>query len=237
MGKAIEGFRNISCSIAEPIADALDTMVRENKSFLKTHLVARFGYLGLASWSFITRILDTAYGVILSPGAIITGGAYTPLFKRTMAHLDSACKMFPRSYFFLLKTLNPHAEFIEEKPGAETPRIPLKGDGFIAQFVQEKLKEVADRLSEKDRSFFNRHVTSRLTYLLLLSAMPVVRLADTLIGLIAALASFAMLGKCASCNHLAFRALRPTALIKDTIYYTVKVINPWAGKKKERKDF
>jgi hypothetical protein len=63
----------------------------------------------------------------------------------------------------------------------------------------------------------------------------ITRLVDGIIGVIAAVLSFLTLGKVASINNVAYRALQAPGIVKDLFKCTIKFINPWAGVEKVRK--
>lgn len=198
------------------------------KGGVKKHVGARLAYFLGAPVTLIGRIVDVAAGIFLGLGAIITAGKCKPIFEGAVVELDSASKIFPRFYVYLIKTINPSAEF---KSNDATIHVPLEGDGYIAKFAHEELERLAGLVSTK--GIFNRHVTARLIFFLLIIVSIITRIEDTVIGAAAVVASFLTLGKIASINHLAFRAFRPTAIVKDLFYYTVKMINPWAGMKED----
>lgn len=236
-------YFNLTYSFEKPAENYIEeNWVHSNDTnFFKKQVGARVGHLALTPWSAVTSVADTIVGFGAGLAAIATQGKHKPTFKFAIEHLDSSKKIIVRPYVNLLKTLNPEAKFsgsISNAPyvhrymayvtGQKDAFITGDGDGFITSYVSEFLKDVARSCYNSD-SFLKRHIASRLTYALLAVSSVITRLADGIIGVVAATLSFITLGKEESINNLAYRALQAPGIVNDIFYCTIKLINPWAG--------
>ncbi len=239
-------YVNLAKALEAPLKGYIaETCVHsEDTNCFKKHVVARVGFLALTPWSLATSTADILIGIGAGIAVIGTAGKQKEAWDFAMNHLNSSRKIVVRPYFDLLMALNPQAKFsgsIDNMPyvqrqtatlmGQKDAFITVEGDGFITHYVSEALKDVARNCYNSD-NFLKRHVASRLTYLLLVISSVITRLMDGIIGVMAAILSFATFGKVESINNLAYRGLQATGIVQDVFYCTTKIINPWAGTKK-----
>lgn len=207
----------------------------------KKHILARSAHLILAPASLIPVAVDTIIGLGAAIGTLFTFGKHVPTYRITFNHLDSARKFLVYPYVNILRTINPEAIFSGniEAASYQTTRsthsssyqakmLSWKGVGLIGGLVFAILKKSAGECYNS-RYFLNRHVSSRLTYILLAVACVVTRVADGIIAVPAVGLSILTMGKFESLNNLAYRTLQFPSIINDLFYCTIKFINPWAG--------
>lgn len=94
---------------------------------------------------------------------------------------------------------------------------------FITNYLGERAAEF-----KSSESFFKRHVVSRLTYALMVMASLVARVADGIIGVLAAVGSFCYLGTNEQLNVTAFKGFQAVTNLRDIFIYSIKCMNPWA---------
>ncbi|MCB1117705.1 MAG: hypothetical protein KDK50_03880, partial [Chlamydiia bacterium] len=207
----------------------------------KKQFLARGCTLALAPCCAIVSIADTVLGIGASLATISTLGMHRPTCRFALCHLDSFRIIIAQPYINLLKSINPevkltsntfsnnaHTRYLQSLVADKYPKIGASGDGFITDFAHESLKDVARYFYNSD-GFFKRHIATRLTYVLLAISSVITRIADGIIGVIAAPLSFITFGKVESINNLAYRALQTPGIIGDIFYCGIKFINPWAG--------
>lgn len=214
------------------IIDAAQRHVAQHfvKQESKFNLQARAAYLALAPASVLVGTLEVAAGTLNAATTILTGGDYKS-YKSTMAHFAKSELIFLGSYKSLLKTLNLKAI------------TPQQGD--LSFLANERAREV---MSEKNfagldalRSFAieqvrsdnvaSREFTSRLSFAVLAVASLITAFVCNLIGGIAAVASFAFLGKVDAVNAVACVFLDKAAKHGSCglAEGVMKMINPRAG--------
>ncbi len=234
-------YENITYSLAKPIASYISSNLSNSSeaSFYKKEILARGGYLLLAPLSIVTSLADTIIGVVLGVASIATAGKEKRIYNCTLDHLQSGRKIVVRPYVNFIKALNPEAKFsgsienmdrmtrlfAEERKDAF---ITGDGDGFITDFVFDKLRSHAQKCYNSN-NLVSRHIGARLSYGLLALSCLVTRAVDGLIGVPSAIISCLTFGKIESINNLAYRGLQFPGVIKDLFYCSVKIINPWAG--------
>lgn len=202
----------------------VDNSSTTNDSFLKSQVLARAGFLASIPSSTITSAVNMIVGVGAGFATIVTGGKCSSSFRLAMDSLDNSQKTVSVLYMNFLKTLNPQARFVNHSKAF----ITADGDGFITNQISTALKALAlNYLSSEN--VFKRHIASRLTYALLAISSVVTRVADGIIGSVAAVLSLLTLGKVESMNNLAYRGLQIPGIIKDLFYCAAKIINPWTG--------
>lgn len=196
----------------------------------KKELLSRACYLGLAPTAAIISIVDTAIGAVSGVATIATGSCCREVYEFTFQHLRSSRQLLASPYRNLLKTFNPEAVINEkiETENSSGVKSMVVANGFITHEVQSYLKKMARNYYQSDDGL-EKHVASRLTYFVLAIASIITRVVDGIIGILAAIASFVILGSYEPLNNLAYRGLQTTGLIEDLFFCTIKILYPRAG--------
>lgn len=208
-------YFNVSRTILNPINTSLrKNWVNSNQAnAFEKQFLARGAYLGLAPLSFVTHVIDTVIGIGSGAGAIVTGGTQEAVNVFASNHLCASKSLLAIPYIYLLKAINVTAD------------VNPTGDGIVADFVIDSLKDIANDCLRSD-NIFTRHVTSRLSYAVLAISALVARTVDGVIGVIAALFSFFTVGRYEFFNSLAMNGLGATGIINDLFCCTIRFINP-----------
>ncbi|MGD2169511.1 MAG: hypothetical protein PVI40_04655 [Chlamydiota bacterium] len=213
-------------------------------NFLKNQVLTRIGFLALIPYATITSAVNMIRGVGAGFATIVTAGNHLPSLRLAMNDLNSSQRIVSKVYMNFLKVLNPQAQFTSKEPRTSPGSIyrhltvnsnafiTADGDGFITDHISSGLKSLA-RSYLSSENVFQRQIASRLTYVLLAVSSVITRVADGVIGSVAAVLSLLTLGKVESINNLAYRGLQIPGIVKDLVYCATKIINPWTGVKEK----
>lgn len=236
-------YININCSSIKPTRNYIEeNWVHSNQTnFFKKQILARATFLVLAPSSLIIGAVDTIVGLGAAIGSLCTLGKHKPIFEAAISHLASSDKLVALPYLNILQTINPAATLmgdlsnepeeirsLAESRGFVPAMISADGNGFITDRAIHSLKTIAKSCYNSE-NFLKRHVSSRLTYVLLAISCVVTRAVDGIIGVAAAALSILSMGQFISLNNLAYRSLQTTGIISDLFYCTIKFVNPWTG--------
>lgn len=194
--------------------------IRET-SFFAEHIVARCSHFFLIPLSIIAGAFDSLGGIFLGIPMILTAGRFPKLNKYAFEQLYGSGEILAGPFRYLLKTLDPDIKF---SFGNEFS-IPAGGIGFITHYVLDALTLKAYSFLNST-SFFERHIISRLTYVLLGIACLVTRVVDGIIAIPITLLSLFFLGRVKWLNNIAFRALQVPNIIGDLFLCAMGIIDP-----------
>ena len=139
-----------------------------------------------------------------------------------------------KPYYHLVKTINPAAKFtcLEEDSRfldlddyIEPAMISGKGDGLITN-VWKGFQSTITRDLLESKNFFKKEILSRLSHFVAIVAAVITRVADAILGAIAAVLSLITLGNFHTLNNVAYRGLQAPAIINDILFHTRKILNP-----------
>lgn len=180
--------------------------------------------------TFVTTVIDTfagaGEGILGLPMALLREMGIIKDFARAVID-DSSKRISCSNYIIatpfrnLLQTINPKVLRWDNTSN----EIPLKGIGLITQKVHNAVRDLTST-----KSSLYRHTISRLVYLLAPIAYTIARIADGIIGLVAApfavLFSILFCGRWESLNNVAYRGLQAPGLIYDLYRCAIGFINP-----------
>lgn len=190
--------------------------------------------INFAGRYFLSSTADTAIGLGFAIGSIFTMGMNQKTWEGAKKHLFCSRLICSESYKYLLKALNPQAEFpkIQEQTFLDIPRnnpcVDLQGNGLFADRVHRFLRPRCKALARSE-NIMARHLGARGSYALMAIALIVARLFDGVIGVGAAVVSIATFGKWGSLNNVAYRGLQATGVVKDLFICISRFFNPTAG--------
>lgn len=193
-----------------------------SRNIIKNQIFSRTTSLALLPCSLVTGIADTVLGTAATAASILTLGKFEGISKFAARHIASGIITNP--YVFLLKTINPNAQFTTHNNAL----ISAEGRGFIAKEAYDFFA-IMEYKCQRSESLIMNYLGSRITSAVMAIACVVTRAVDGVIGIIAAAFSLLTLGKVESFNNLAFRGLQITDVINDLLYCTLKVFNPELG--------
>ncbi|MBA3956816.1 MAG: hypothetical protein H0X51_00260 [Parachlamydiaceae bacterium] len=185
-------------------------------------ILFRGGKLGLAGLSVVCNSTDLLRGLIFGIGTLLTAGLHSNTYSRSMKYLSSSNYIAAETYLHLLSAVNP--DYANSRDCLLSP----DGHGIIAVVVDKHFRKFATKCNNSPNLFVNQ-VVCRLTYLSLILAQIICRVADGVLGVIGMAFSFMTIGKITFFNRLAFRGLQAPGLLRDIFYCTTKCLNPKAG--------
>jgi hypothetical protein len=193
-------------------------------NFAMTHIAARIAHLLLAPASIFPCTIDTIAGLSAGAASLVTFGLISPCVNFAANELHAIGGLISNPFANLLRTINPHAEFIPTR---------VRGDSAISRAISEiplaeTISETADR-NAHSASFFKRHVLSRAFYAMTAVTAIVSRTALAILAAPAVVLAALTLGTDRNINSFASTALRAPALVSDLIMCGIKIINPRAG--------
>lgn len=131
--------------------------------------------------TIIPFAVDTLPSIITTPLSCLTAGKVTFINKIAREHSNSSNDIFFDSYIGLISIINP-------KITRGDYSTKTKSSGLITSRVVEKLFEKAKNLNlEKKSSFCKKHIFSRVLFALGGILSIITKIADAVLGLIAAL--------------------------------------------------
>jgi len=194
----------------------------------EAQFLARAGYFVLMPLSIITCAIDTIIGIGFGLANIFTGGTRKGTAAHTKNFLESSIYIIAEPYQCLLQLVNPRAGFEPDCGDYFFSTNPNCEDSFLTEIVREFLCDKAEEYRGSDNSFFKRHIASRLTYALLTISLVISRIADGVIGVVAAPFAVLTFGKFEILNNLAFQGLKTPGIISDLVLNITCTVNPWA---------
>lgn len=221
------------------LLDRVDNFANAYKGYNKSTFSAENNWARAKSFvcvpgSFVASILDTCRGV---PEGLIAGLPIAVLremgyanklaeevFLDAEKHISHSRLIVADPFKHLLQTINP--KVLRNDEGC----ISMDGDGFIASGVGAVVESLT-----KTKSSLYRHTVSRLVYALAPIALVIARIADAIIGLVAAPLALLSCGirPVPFLNHLAYRGLQAPGLISDLYQCAIGFINPPDVQKKD----
>jgi hypothetical protein len=210
-----ENLTNRFIKFAKPITDRC-SKISKNSNWKDRYVVTRLGNLAVGVPKTIITVADTVLGIAGSGVALATLGFNSGINQTAWNHLRTSKRLILTPYLTLLRTINPNTGI-----GSET----MKKSGLISHYVRTSLRALAQNCY-KSENLLKKHVASRLTYALMGIVSIITRLADGIIGSIAAIFALLTLGMIKPLNRIACRGLQFPALINDLFYSTIKVLHP-----------
>lgn len=193
-------------------------------TFFKKQVAARGAYIGLSALTLAVASIGACVKLGAGTLNILSAGKYPSLHNFTI-RLNPFNLLLADPYSHFISAFNLH-HFTEEAC------ISFRGNGLFPEIIRKPFtKPLNEHLNTCLGSdiFFKRHVSSRLTILLLGVALATARVADAILAVPVTLLSLVTLGTIPSVNNLAYRTLQAPAIISDLLHCTVKFINPFAG--------
>jgi hypothetical protein len=178
-------------------------------SFINSQILSRIAYAALAIFDLLIKVTLIPVGLILGSISILSGGKYLTNYAKEALSLTKSLISSP--FFHLLKTVNPKAK--------------IKKTQLLTQLVKKQLIQTATDF-EKSNNFLSAQIASRLTYGAMAISVLATRTIDGLVGVTAAVASFATFGIFENVNGLAQQGLKFPGVISDLYKCTLKIINP-----------
>lgn len=180
----------------------------------RRQVLSRGAYLALVPTTFITRALDTIIGMGIGIGAVCTLGKNENILRKAFNFLYSSHQLIEDPFCNFLKAINIEAK-LHRKP--------------YQFYIPMELKSTAKKYYQSS-NFLERHVVSRLTYVLLALACIITRVVGLVLGVLLAPLTIVTCGNYSSLNVLTCKALQAPGIIHDLFFCTIKFINPSAGK-------
>lgn len=190
--------------------------------YLKSQIAARIAHLALVPFSHFTSFLDSLLGLGVGIVAIATLGRHKKIYVQSMDSLQGFNTLLSLPFLNLLRTVQPHAEIY-------APNTLLKTESNSVTFrIRNSIRNLA-RDCYNAEHVFQTQVASRLTYALYTLTCVVTRVADAIIGVLAAPCALITGGKYLWVNTYAYQGLHAPGIIKDLFYCVIKLISPRAG--------
>lgn len=213
----------------------------ESKSFQKRHVVSRLANLAVAPLSVLTSSVDGLLGLGLGLASVAVAGTKAKLNTQALLQLEALQELPSRSFYLLLKTLNPNASIVsqsvtrrrhEDYEDVHLSDIFSYGhdEGRLHQIFSGILSSITQLGHDcyNSESKFKRQVTSRLTFGLLAVSCVVARIFSLVIGVASGVLALLTLGKFEAVNTLAYKGLQITGIVRDLFFCAMKCINPGA---------
>lgn len=187
-----------------------------DSNWVKKNFLSRVSHLTSAPVFLSALTLKTLAGAAAGFAAIINGLNNPDLLKFASKNIQYSNRILNVPFAHLLKAVNPQAEIGKSTWGTVTSlMIPLKKT--VGIFTEQ---------CQKSENPIVKHVASRLPYLLMPLVAIVVRLADGIIGVLAALFALLTAGLYPKLNQVAYTNLTAPGLISDLFHLTVLFIDP-----------
>jgi len=193
------------------IASSYNDSIQELRGFKY-----RAANLAMAPITSAAAIVDTISGLFCTMGSAIALGIKDDLNQIAMHQLESSNKILSGAYLNLLEVINPESRVVKNN----------SDPGLISSIVFPSIVNQAERFANS-LSGVHKHITSRLTFALLAVSSLITRIADGVIGIIAATLSLITLGNSRRINTIAYRSLMAPGIIYDLSYCTLAIINPY----------
>ncbi len=214
--KMIDGIDNPSTFFEKNVINPNSKLEfgAQETSFLRK----KAGHLYLIGSSFFWSIIDTISGIGTTVKSIFTQND------------DAWIRANQKTKSSRMIVAYPHLQVLYVLNGNLKTTKSMEGDGLFTHYVQSLLIKTLAQGTFRDSNYlFLKHVASRLTFAIAAIACIVARVADAVIGALAAVLSIATFGRVEILNAAAYRGLQFTGIIHDLSYLTTKIINPWAG--------
>jgi len=164
--------------------------------FLTREVTPRLSHMAKIPLSLVTTITDTAIGVLLSLGSILTLGRFGGLNGTAWRYLSESSRIIPLASMHLIKTVNPSAT------------CKMRSEGLLRfhfrEFVPYQYRE----------NFFQRQMTRVFEASLAAAA----RIVDGVFGAIALPIALVTFGKYESINSFAINHLSVGGIVVDVLF-------------------
>ena len=155
------------------------------------NVTCRLGHLTSTLVSPLSRSADLLLGIITFVGSLITFRKIECLNSYSKDLLNSSNGLFSKTFYSLLKTINPNVEEIEEQYLSEN----------ITSTVLGKIWDIKDEMVKSD-SFFVKHIISRITALSLIPICLITLVSETALSVLFVAASLITYGQFKTINNL-----------------------------------
>jgi hypothetical protein len=209
-------YINLTTTFAESCIGSAYDFSQSSDPFQR-YALAWTTYLFAVPLSVATGTADTVIGLASRIGSLVTLGIFARINEIARNHMKSLQELLSMPYFCLIRAINLKASI----------QIPPNCLGYVANSIKI-FKEKGNSFKNKG-NFIEKHIISRLNYMLFGIAALVTRVIDQIISNLAVTLSLLTLGFLPKVNEVAFRSLMFPNLINDLTYSIVKVINPRAS--------
>jgi hypothetical protein len=199
-------------------------VVHEEINLAHRQISARLGNAILSGASILPCAIDTIAGLIGGAIALLTLGLEKHTVNFAARELHATNDLIAKPFEFLLRTINPKAEFSTSHPSSQSDisraieEIPLAG----------RMGNVA-RACAQGENFFIRHVVSRVSYLATALIAVISRIALATLAAPTVALAVVTLGSFGKINRFASKTLQASGIIADLFTCIIKCINPSAG--------
>lgn len=175
----------------------------------------------------LTSSIDTLIGVVVAAASLVLRNDHTIHVAQNL--LSSTRKCLGNVFFRVLNIIDADIQ-LKQRTESNKIKVCCSGDGIFAGIYRQILANPAQEIAEESKNLVAKHLFTRIAYAAFILGVPLFRVMDLAVGIIAAIAAFSWLllteKSIDSLNNVAYRGLQIGGIVDDLYFAVMNLTEP-----------